>query len=44
MDEAWFGHVPSHVQVEVAIEEKCFKQLHSVKGRKTINIFFLLSS
>ena len=38
MDEAQFGHVPGDVQVEVAIEEECLKQLHSVKGSKATNL------
>ena len=38
MDEARFGHVPGHVQVEVAIEEECLKRLHSVKGSKVTNL------
>ena len=38
MDKAQFGHVSSHMQEKIAIEEECFKQLHIIKGRKTTNL------
>ena len=30
--------MPNHVQKNVTIEEKCFKQLHLVKKKKTANL------
>ena len=41
MDEVRFGHVPGHVQIEVAIEEECFKRLHSVKESKATNLVLI---